>query len=297
MAVTIDVRPEDMLVFAAVVRAGTFTRAALELGLTKQGVSERIARLERTLHVRLLERTTRRLRTTEAGAAYYERCQAIATAIDEANDVARQRQSEPAGRLRVASPTLYGRRFLSPVVASYLAHYPRMQVEVSLVNHPVDLIGEGFDLAIHIGRLRDSDFTSRRLGDGYLYFVASPTYLRTFGSPTPADLPDARCLGFAAVEEWRIDGLTIRVRPVAAINDLETLCDLAMAGAGIARLPGLVCEDAIRDGRLVRLFPEARVPVRPVSVLYPSRTFLPAKVQGFLDVLAALVPPMTPLAS
>lgn len=284
-----------MLVFAAVVRAGTFTRAAQDLGLTKQGVSERIARLERALHVRLLERTTRRLRTTEAGAAYYERCQAIATAIDEANDQARQRQSEPVGRLRVASPTLYGRRFLTPVVASYLARYPRMQVEISLVNRPVDLIADGFDLAIHIGRLKDSDFTARRLGDGYLYFVASPSYIEAFGMPAPADVSTARCLGFAAVEEWRIDGDVVQVAPVAVIDDLEALCDLAIAGAGIARLPGLVCQDAIRDGLLVRLFPEARVPVRPVSVLYPSRTFLPAKVERFLDELGALVPPMAPL--
>ena len=286
-----------MLVFAAVVRAGTFTRAALELGLTKQGVSERIARLERVLHVRLLERTTRRLRTTEAGAAYFERCQAIATAIDEANDQARQRQSEPVGRLRVASPTLYGRRFLGPVVASYLARYPRMQVEISLINRPVDVIADGFDLAIHIGRLKDSDLTTRRLGDGYLYFVASPSYLDTFGMPDPADLSTVRCLGFAATEQWRIDDATVRVAPIAVINDLEALCDLAIAGAGVARLPGLVCQDAIGDGRLVRLFPEARVPLRPVSVLYPSRTFLPAKVEHFLEALGSLVPPMTPLTT
>jgi DNA-binding transcriptional LysR family regulator len=290
MPVTIDVRPEDMLVFAAVVRAGTFTRAALDLGLTKQGVSERIARLERALHVRLLERTTRRLRTTEAGAAYHERCQAIATAIAEANDLARQGQTEPAGRLRVASPTLYGRRFLAPVVARYLEQYPRMQVEISLANRPVDLIGDGFDLAIHIGRLKDSDLTTRRLGDGYLYFVASPAYLRTFGTPAPTQLPEARCLGFATVEEWHIDGVTMRVSPVATINDLETLCDLTIAGAGIARLPALVCQDAIDDGRLVRLFPHARLSMRPISVLYPSRTFLPAKVEAFLDVLSALRP-------
>lgn len=293
---TIEVRTEDMLVFAAVVRAGAFTRAAAELGLTKQVVSERVARLERALHVRLLERTTRRLRTTEAGTAYYERCQAIAAAIAEANDLARQRQAEPAGRLRVASPTLYGRRFLAPVVAAYLSQHPRMQVEVTLANRAVDLIGDGFDLAIQIGRLKDSDFTARRLGDGYLYFVASPSFLETHGTPDATALPKARCLGFAAVEHWRVDDLTVRVTPVAAMNDLESLCDLAIAGVGIARLPGLVCQDAIRDGRLVRLFPGARVSVRPVWALYPSRAFLPAKVERFLDVLGTLVTPMSPLS-
>lgn len=292
---TIDVRPEDMLVFASVVRAGTFTRAAAGLGMTKQGVSERVVRLERALQVRLLERTTRSLRPTEAGTAYFERCQAIATAIEEANDLARQRQSEPVGRLRVACPTLYGRRFLAPVVASYLSAYPKMQVAITLANRPVDLINDGFDLAIQIGRLKDSGYTARRLGDGYLYFVASPGYLQTFGMPAPADLPDARCVGFSGEEHWRLDDLMVRVTPVAAMNDLESICDLAIAGVGIARLPGLVCQDAIRDGRLVRLFPDARVSVRPVSALYPSRTFLPVKVERFLDALTTLVTPMTPL--
>lgn len=284
-----------MLVFAAVVRAGTFTAAATELGMTKQAVSDRVFRLEHALEVRLLERTTRRLRPTDAGSAYFERCQAIATQIEEANDIARQRHSEPAGRLRVASPTLYGRRFLSPVVAAYLARYPRMQVEITLTNRPVDLIADGFDLAVQIGRLKDSSFTARRLDDGYLYFVASPSYLRAAGTPVAADLPDARCLGFGPAEDWRIDDLKVRVNPVAAINDLEALCDLAIAGVGIARLPGLVCQDAIRDGRLVRLFPDARVPVRPVWALYPSRAFLAAKVERFLDALGTLVTPMAPL--
>ena len=295
MTMTKDIRPDDMLVFATVVRTGAFTSAAAELGMTKQSVSERIGRLERALQVRLLERTTRSLRPTEAGTAYFERCQAIASAIEEANDFARQRQSEPVGRLRVACPTLYGRRFLAPVVATYLGQYPRMQVEITLTNWPVDLIDDGFDLAIQIGRLKDSSYTARRLGDGYLYFVASPAYLRTHGEPTPAGLADARCIGFSSEEDWRIDDLKVRVTPVVAMNDLESICDLAIAGVGITRLPGLVCQDAIRDGRLVRLFPDVRVPVRPVSALYPSRAFLPMKVERFLDALGTLVPSMTPL--
>lgn len=292
MRVTIDVRPDDMLVFAAVVRTGAFTRAALELGMTKQGVSDRIGRLERALQVRLLERTTRRLRTTEAGSAYYERCQAIATAVAEANDLARQRQAEPIGRLRVASPTLYGRRFLAPVVADYLARYPRMHVAITLTNRPVDLIADGFDLAIQVGRLKDSSYTARPLGNGHLYFVASPGYLRAHGTPTLAELADARCLGLESLERWRIGEQLVEVKPVVAMNDLESLCDLATAGVGIARLPGLVCQEAIRDGRLVRLFPKARVSVRQVSALYPSRAFLPVKVERFIE---ALVTPMAPL--
>lgn len=292
---TIAVRPDDMLVFAAVVRAGSFSRAAAELSMTKQGVSARVARLERALSVRLLERTTRRLRPTDAGVVYVERCQAIATQIAEANDVARERQSEPVGLLRVASPTLYGRRFLTPVVSRYLARFPRVQVAVTLTNRPVDLIGDGFDCAIQIGRLKDSNFTARRLGDGHLYFVASPAYLARHGSPSPSALPEARCLGLRTVEDWRVDDLRLRITPVVAINDLESLCDLAIAGVGIAQLPGFVCRDALADGRLQRLFPAARVPVRQISVLYPSRAFLAARVERFLEMLAAEVEPLRAL--
>lgn len=282
---TMTVRPDDMLVFAAVVRAGSFSRAAAGLGMTKQGVSERVVRLEQALGVRLLERTTRSLRPTDAGSVYFERCQSIATQIAEANDLARERQSEPVGVLRVASPTLYGRRFLTPVVSRYVGLYPRVQVAITLTNRPVDLIGDGVDLAIQVGRLKDSNFTARRLGDGILHFVASPSFLSTHGTPTPLQLPDARCLGFRAVEEWRVGDHKVRITPVVAMNDLESLCDLAVAGVGIAQLPSFVCEEALRDGRLVRLFPEARASVRQVSVLYPSRAFLAARVERFLELL------------
>lgn len=295
MKATIAVRPSDMLLFAVVVREGSFTRAAAVSGLTKQAVSVRIARLERALQVRLLERTTRRLRPTDAGAAYYDRCQAIAASIEDANAAVQHRQIEPAGTLRIASPTLYGRRFLAPVLARYLELAPHVSVECTLTDRRVDLIADGFDLAIQIGALPDSTFRARRLGDGFLYFVASPSYVRTHGIPTADALPQARCLGFRAGEQWRIDDVRVRIDPVAIVNDLEALADLAIAGAGIARLPGLVCRDAVLDGRLIRLYPESRVPVRPVSVVYPSRMFLATKVERFLALLSAMVSPMAPL--
>lgn len=282
-----------MLVFAAVVRAGSFSRAATELRLSKQGVSERVLRLERALGVRLLERTTRRLRPTDAGSVYVERSEAIAAQIVEANDLARERQSEPVGVLRVASPTLFGRRFLTPAVSRYVAENPRVHVDITLTNRPVDLIGDGFDLAIQIGRLRDSNFTARRLGDAVLYFVASPEYLATHGTPSPGALGDARCLGFRPVEEWRIDEYRLRVTPVVTINDVEALCEMAIAGIGLSQLPGFVCDAALRDGRLVRLFPQARVAVRQISVLYPSRVFLTTRVKRFLDVLESERRPMS----
>lgn len=277
-----------MLVFVAVVRAGSFSRAADELGMTKQAVSTRILRLERSLGVRLLERTTRRLRATDAGHVYFTHCEAITTQIADANNVVRARQVEPVGHLRVASPTLYGRRFLTPVIARYVAQFPRVRVSVTLTNRPIDLIGDDVDLAIQIGRLKDSRFHARPLGHGVLYIVASPAYLAAHGAPTVTDLPSARCVGFRRAETWRLHDTTVRIAPVVTVNDVEALHDLALAGVGIAQIPSFVCDDALREGRLMRLFPDAHVARRPISVLYPSRSFMAAHVARFLELLGTV---------
>ncbi|MBS2016359.1 MAG: LysR family transcriptional regulator, partial [Deltaproteobacteria bacterium] len=143
--------PTDMILFAAIVREGSFTGGARLLGITKQSASERLAKLEAQLGVRLLERTTRRLRPTDAGASYYERCSAIAAQVEEANREVQQQQLEPAGLLRVSAPVLYGRRYLAPVVTSYAARFPKVRIEILLADRRVDLVEEGLDLAIRIG--------------------------------------------------------------------------------------------------------------------------------------------------
>lgn len=292
---SVSVSPSDLLLFAAVVREGSFTRAARLRGITKQTVSERIARLEEQLGVRLLERTTRRLRVTDAGATYSERCAAIAAQIDEANSEVQRRQLEPVGLLRVSAPLLYGRRFLAPVVADYLGRYPRTRVEVVLADRRVDLIGEGFDLAIRIGHLDDSSLAVRKLGEGALYYVASPRFLAAHGTPSARELGAARCVGVRPFETWTAAGVTVKLEPVLVVNDLEVACDAAIAGVGITRLPAIVCREAVRDGRLRVLFGPEPALLQPVYAIYPSRQYLPAKVRLFVDALAALVEPMRPL--
>jgi DNA-binding transcriptional LysR family regulator len=289
------IQPADMLLFAAVVREGGFTRAARGLGLTKQTVSERIAKLEERLGVRLLERTTRRLRTTDAGATYYERCAVIAAQIEEANAEVQRRQAEPVGLLRVSAPVLYGRQFLAPIVADYMGRYPRVRVEVVLSDRRVNLVEEGFDLAIRVGELDDSSLTARRLGEGYLYCVASPGYLLKHGTPTARTLREARCIGTRPFETWEVGGVQTKIEPVLVVNDLEVACDAAIAGLGITRVPALVCREAVRARRLRVLFGGEQAVVRPVYAVYPSRRHLPAKVRMFLDALAARGAPMQPL--
>src|SRR3712207_603953 len=148
--------PDDMLLFAAVVRAGSFTRGAKSLGITKQTASERIGKLEQQLGVRLPERTPRHLRRTDLGAPYHERCAAIAAQVEGAESELQQRQAEPAGTLKVSAPVLFGRRFLGPIVADVMARYARVRVEVVLADRRVNLVDEGIDVAIRIGALDDS---------------------------------------------------------------------------------------------------------------------------------------------
>ncbi|WP_163998752.1 LysR family transcriptional regulator [Pyxidicoccus caerfyrddinensis] len=285
------ISPADMMLFAAVVREESFTRAARQLGITKQTVSERISKLEEQLGVRLLERTTRRLRVTGAGATYYERCAAIAAQIDEANSEVQQRQAEPVGLLRVSSPMLYGRRFLTPVIAEYLARYPQALVELVLADRRVNLIEEGLDVAIHIGPLDDSSLVVRKLGEGPVHFVASPRFLSKYGTPSAQQLRSARCIGFSAFETWEAEGVKSRIDPVLTVNDHEFACQAAIAGVGIARVPAILCQDAVRDGRLKILFGPKPAGLRAIHVVYPSRLKLPAKVRLFVDAVAALAEP------
>lgn len=289
------ISPADMLLFATVVREGSFTRAARRMGITKQTVSERIAKLEAEARVRLLERTTRRLRPTDAGAAYAERCALIAAQIDDANAELSRTHSEPVGLLRVSTPVLYGRRFISPVVSEYLRRFPKMRVEVVLADRRVNLVEEGFDLAIRVGNLDDSSLTAKKLGEGHMYYVASPSFVAAHGAPKATELRTARCISASRHETWEVAGVKSKIEPTLVVNDLELACDAAIAGVGVARLPSLVCGDAVRDGRLVVLFGTEAALLRPVFVVYPSRTYLPVKVRAFVDALEALVEPMAPL--
>ena len=281
------ISPADMVLFARVVREGSFTRAARQLGITKQTASERIGKLETQLGVRLLERTTRRLRLTESGTAYYDQCAEIAARIDTANHEVQRRQAEPIGLLRVASPLLYGRRYLTPVVADFLARYPKASVELVLADRRVDLIEEGLDVAIRIGPIDDTSLVARKLGEGPVHFVASPAYLARHGMPSAKALRSARCIGFSPFETWEAEGVKTRIDPVLTVNDLEVACDAAIAGVGIARVPELLCRDALRDGRLRLLFGPRPTLLRAIHAVYPSRANLPSKVRLFVDALAA----------
>lgn len=280
----------EMLLFVEVVRERSFTRAAAKLGVTKQTVSERVRKLEDRLGVRLLERTTRRLRMTEVGATYYDRCAAIAARVDEANSEVQQLQEIPMGRLRVSAPMLYGRRYLAPVVTSLVQRHAELRVELVLADRRVDLIEEGFDLAIRVGALDDSSLTARKLGEADVYYVASPAFLGRRGVRRLADLRTTPCVGLRPTEVWEHAGGRQRLEPMLVVNDLEVACEAAIAGVGVAQLPAIVCRAAVADGRLRVLFGPAPALRVPLHAVYPSRQHLSAKMRLFLDALTALTP-------
>jgi len=289
------VSPADMVLFAAVVRDGSFSDTARRLGITKQTVSERIAKLEHQLGVRLLERTPRRLRLTGSGADYYDRCEAISAQIDEANKEVQQQQAEPVGLLRVSAPMFYGRRYLAPAVSQFLSRYPKARVELILADRRINLIEEGLDLAIQIGTLEDSSLVARKLGEGAVYFVASPRFLALHGTPKPLELASARCIGLSPFETWEVQGVKARMDPVLIVKDHEVACEAAIAGVGIARVPGMLCQEAVRDGRLKVLFGPKPAMLRSIYAVYPSRMNLPLKVRLFVDSLATLEYPLLQL--
>lgn len=282
---TIEGRIQEMLVFASVVREGGFTKAARKLGIAKQSVSDRVARLETHLGVRLLERSTRLVRPTEAGAAYFVRCDRIASEIEEANQEVRARQSEPQGHLRISSPYLFGRRFLAPVISRYMKSFPNVRVDLVLEDRRANLIEEGFDLAIRVGKLDDSSLSTRLLGSARISAVASPKLVQRHRLRAPKDLTKVPCIGLRPREEWVWGTDRQSVKPHLVVNDLEIAADAAVADLGVAYLPDLVTGQHLRSGKLVRVFGEV-APV-PVFAVFPSRAFLPIKVRAFVDRLLA----------
>lgn len=285
-------------VFAQVVEANGFTAAAARLGVSKAAVSKQVARLEDRLGVRLLNRSTRRLGLTEAGRDFYARARRILDEVEEAEQVASSRQVSPRGLLKVNAPVTYGLRALAPVVPDFMRRYPEVQIELVLNDRFVDLIDEGFDLAIRIAALPDSSLIARRLCAARHVLFAAPAYLDRYGAPqTPADLVRHECLLYTYLssgDEWRFiapDGKPFGVRvagPMRA-NNGDALRLAAIAGLGIGYAPDVFMGDDFDAGRLVRLLPEWRTPETAVQAVYPPGRPLGAKVRVFIEYLSEIL--------
>lgn len=284
----------SMKVFAAVVDGGSFAAAAARLETSRAMASKQVQKLEEHLGTRLLNRTTRKLSLTETGRAFYERSVQIISDVEEAEQVAGQMTGAPRGELKVTVPLSYGQHKLAPIIADYSRHYPQVSVNISLSDRKVDLIDEGFDLAIRIGSLPQSDLIARKISSARSVICAAPAYLAKAGTPAaPADLSAHPCLGYTLTgtgAEWRLEGpegtLAIPVSgPIRADNG-DMLRLAAVNGCGIILQPHFIVAGDLAAGRLVRILPEWQSGELGVYAVYPSRKHLSAKVRTFVDFLA-----------
>ena len=289
-------RLDDLALFLKVLDVGSITAAARALDLSPAVASQRLARLEKTLGVRLLHRTTRQLHPTPEGLALAEQGRGLVEDLDALVGGLRQAGTGVAGTLRVTTSAGFGRLHLSPLLPEFLARHPALRISMDLNDRVVDLVTAGFDLAIRIGALDDSSLVARRLAPNRRVLVASPDYLKRRGAPNvPADLADHDCLVLTGAQgrqdEWRMgDGqggeIRVRVQGRMESNFGELLRDAAVAGMGIALHSTWHVAEDIRAGRLVEVLPDYPLATTGVWAVMPQRRLVPPRVRVFVEFLA-----------
>ena len=282
-----------MRVFTAVVDTGSFARAAEKLELSRGMTSRYVAQVEAHLGVRLLNRTTRRLSLTEAGNDYYQRATQVLALVEEAEQAASHEAAEPRGTLRVNASVAFGARHMGTLISAYLRRYPEVRVDLTLNDRIVDLVEEGFDVAVRIARRIDPGLVARRIAPARMIACASPAYLRQSGAPkTPADLVRHNCLTYAyagAQNEWRFTRgkreQTVKVGGTLHANNGDILSRAAADGLGVTVQPTFLIDGLFREKKLMRVLEGWEADSLTIFAVYPSRQFLPAKVRSFIDFM------------
>ena len=282
--------------FVKVVETGSFARAALRLGTSVSTISRHVSELEAHLDARLLNRTTRRLSLTESGRVFHERCVQLLADLEEAEASAGASTIEPRGTLRLTSAITFGARHLAPAIADFVTRFPEMQFDVELSDRAVDLVDEGFDIAVRIGAIGSQNLVGRKIGTTRLVCCAAPAYLARNGEPgMPEDLATHACLTYeysSLRNTWPFrdrDGgeRNVRVAGPVHANNGRFLEALAVEGTGIAYEPDFIVGPDVRAGKLIPILREFQPPSAPIYVVYPSRRHLSAKVRAFTDFLSA----------
>jgi DNA-binding transcriptional LysR family regulator len=291
----------DIIVFTKVVETKSFTGAADALGLPKSTVSRKLAQLEERLGVRLVQRTTRKLALTEIGEAYYERCSRIVSDIHSAEQLVTDMQSTPRGRLRITASVDFSTRWLGGIVAEFLAAHPDINIELEATDRLVDLIDDGFDMAVRFGPMPESTLIARRIAALGLVLCASPEYLARRGTPKAIDeLDEHEHVLFTPTsrnQAWTLVGPNDATyefgRPARfASNNFGSVIEVARAGGGITLISEFMINEHIKSGSLVLVLPEWKTRPTEVHAVYPARQNLPPRLTLFLDHLAkSLNPP------
>ncbi len=292
--------------FIRIVETGSFSKASADLGVTQPTATKHVAAVEARLGARLLNRNTRGVSATEIGALYYEKCKTIQRELEEADNLASLLQSKVGGQLRVSSSVSFGRRVLTPLVLEFMRRHPDITIDLSFDDRYVNLVEQGVDVALRMGRLADSSLGARYLGVNPWVLVASPAYLAAHGAPAlPADLARHRCLVYSSVQgddRWQFAGPSgdasggasasgkalpesVRVQGPLRSNNLSAVLDAARAGMGLAILPWYVAHDAVATGSVVALLADHALPVQEMHAVFPSPKLIPSKVSSFIGFL------------
>jgi DNA-binding transcriptional LysR family regulator len=287
-------RLQAMQMFVRVVETGSFSKTAKEFAITQPTVTKVVAAIEANLDVRLLNRNTRGVSVTESGALYYEKCKEIVRQVDEADSLVRTTQTQAHGMLRVSTSVAFGRRVLTPITLDFLAQHPQLQLDLSFEDRYTDLVSNGIDVAIRMGKLADSTLGARFVGVNPWLMVAAPRYLRKHGTPQHAqDLSAHATLIYSSVlgdDMWRLttpEGVTVTVPVLGRLrsNNLSAILAAARDGLGIAAMPRYVASDALKLGQVVEVLKDHTLPEQEVHAVFPSPRLVPGKVLAFITYL------------
>lgn len=284
---------EGLSIFVQVIESGSFSGAANELGHAVSHVSKSISRLEERLGVRLIQRTTRSLSLTEAGKTYYEKARQIVNEARDAELSLTQHNLQPSGRLKISLPNSFGQSHLQPLIAQFVLANPDIQLQVDFSSRLVDLVGEGYDLAIRMGQLKDSNMISRKLLDYGFYTVATPEFLAKHGTPKhPHDLKEYPAVKYTynqvplTWDYFNEEGKKFHVEPKHRVecNNMPMQKTLVMANIGVTRLPSFICTEEIKTGSLVRLLKNYEAPRQSATLVYPNKQHLTTSVRHFIEM-------------
>lgn len=288
-----------MQAYCRIVERGSFTRAAEDLGVSAALLSREISRLEASLGIALLSRSTRRMTLTEAGRSYYDEAQAILQAVDSFEDRIRQSSGVVTGHLKVNAPSSFGQVVVAPMLPGFCRQYPDLRVSLTLDDGVLDMVEGGFDLTLRIrSSLKDSTLRARKLGEVRVGIFASPDYLARNGTPAvPDDIRHHQTCGYLLsehLETWDLTGPTgsvsVAVDPKVRVGNSFALLDLLAAGMGLGTLPDFISHPAEKAGQLVRVLPDHELPVRFVWAMLPGGSRQDARIAAFLQALALAIP-------
>ncbi|MBO9652548.1 MAG: LysR family transcriptional regulator [Variovorax sp.] len=283
-----------MEMFVRVVETGSFSKAAGEFNTTQPTVTKQVAATEARLKVRLLNRNTRGVSLTEAGALYYEKCKSIVRDAEEADSIVKLRQSQAQGLLRIGTSTAFGRRVIVPLALEFMARHPQVQVDLSFEDRYVDLVAQGIDVAVRMGKLADSSLGARYLGMNPWVMVAAPDYLKKHGTPKKAqDLSAHVALIYSSVvgdDVWHMhtpkgEPVSVPVSGRLRSNNVSAVLAAARAGLGIALMPRYVASDSLASGQVDEVLADHALAEQEIHAVFPSPKLVPGKVSSFVAFL------------